>query len=89
MTTDDEEFTSEHPEYYGIDLYLHKLRMWAHKYGFSAHGLAKACDMSPGTLQKMFSTDWNPTVNTLAALECFMYNYEKRQEWEAKRQNQL
>ncbi|QDP51124.1 MAG: hypothetical protein Unbinned1190contig1000_17 [Prokaryotic dsDNA virus sp.] len=82
----DSDYEYVHPEYYGIDLYLHKIRTWAHKYGFSAHGLAKACDMSPGTLQKMFRKEWNPTVNTLAALEYFMYNYEKKMEWKAKMQ---
>jgi transcriptional regulator with XRE-family HTH domain len=75
----------DHPPVYGIDLYLHKLRMWANKNGFSAHGLAQACDLSPGTLQKMFKNDWNPTVNTLATLESFMYNYDRFQQHEENR----
>ena len=62
---------------YDIDSYLQKTRQWATKNHFSAYTLAKSCNVAAGTLQKMFSKEWNPTVGTLRSIEKFMYVHDK------------
>lgn len=66
-----------------IDTYIKKLRIWAVQNGYTAHSLAAECRLSVGTLRYMWRSGWNPTVETLRAIELTMIRVEAKRQIDA------
>lgn len=59
-----------------IDSYIKKLRVWAIQNDMNPHSMATGAGLSPGSLRFFWKMKWNPTVETLRALEVFMFKVE-------------
>lgn len=59
-----------------IDTYLQKVKIWVVQNHYTAHLLAKEANLSPGTLRYLWRAGWNPTVETLRAIEMLMIRKE-------------
>lgn len=52
-----------------IDSSIHRVRSYRIAQGLSINGLAAKAGLSESTIRRMDSPDWNPTRETLQALE--------------------
>lgn len=66
-----------------IDTYVKKIRIWAVQNGYTPHSLAQEANLSVGTLRYMYRTAWNPTLETLRAIELTMIRIEARRQLDA------
>ncbi|MEQ8504612.1 MAG: hypothetical protein RIB80_04750 [Rhodospirillales bacterium] len=56
-----------------VDQTLERVRaFWRHEYRGSKSGLAVAAGLSDGTLRAIDKQKWNPTVETLRAIEAII-----------------
>lgn len=59
-----------------IDGYIKRLRVWAVQNEQTPHAMAQGAGLSAGALRYFWKAKWNPTVETLRAIEVWMVRVE-------------